>query len=373
MRRLGHERQSKERSPPRQRQESSCGRRRRRQLRLVAGAGRALLPRRVAQRLRAGADARGPWGLSHPRHRVRRRVRHRQEQSRARPLRGHIRKAQQHREVRGRAARRREGPARHDPRRHRQVPLRSRAEGARRNLGRSRHPEEDEGRRDGQLPAGRLRRGDQVVRRAGTDRGRGIRQLHPGLHRARAVLAEAFPRQESADHRRRHQIAGRRDHHPPRPDPPVPRPRREARAHLPAQLRWQHRLPEHARARAPDVQEDLQDSVRHVTARLRHRQRQRAHRPVGLRALAERPQVGLHPARRALVRRRAAERRAQARGGGLAELGRNRHRCCALRQAGARPRSRWSARGTQLLLHEVAAGAVQRQRRQTAGGGVHRR
>ena len=48
---------------------------------------------------------------------------------------------------------------------------------------------------------------------------------------------------------------------------PVPRARRAARPHLPAQLRRQHRLPEHARAGAAGVEEDLQDAGRHQPAR----------------------------------------------------------------------------------------------------------
>ena len=53
-----------------------------------------------------------------------------------------------------------------------------------------------------------------------------LRQLHPGLHRPRAVLAAALRGAWPADHRRRHQVPGRRHHHPPRPDPPVHGPRR---------------------------------------------------------------------------------------------------------------------------------------------------
>ena len=45
------------------------------------------------------------------------------------------------------------------------------------------------------------------------------------------------------------------------------RPRRAAGAHQPAQRRRQHRLPQHARARAPRVEEDLQDDQRHQPAR----------------------------------------------------------------------------------------------------------
>ncbi len=80
-------------------------------------------------------------------------------------------------------------------------------------------------------------------------------------------------------HRRRHQEPGRRDDLASRPDPPLHGPRRPARPHLPAQLRRQHGLPQHARARAPGVQEDLQDQRRHLDARLRHRSGQRPRRP----------------------------------------------------------------------------------------------
>ncbi len=92
----------------------------------------------------------------------------------------------------------------------------------------------------------------------------------------------------------------------------------------------------------------------------------------GVRALAQRPQVGLHPPRGPLVRRRAVERRAQARGRRLAQLCGHRHRRGPLRQTGAGPRHRRGARESELVLHEVAARPVQRQRRQAAGGGVHR-
>ena len=48
----------------------------------------------------------------------------------------------------------------------------------------------------------------------------------------------------------------------------------------------------------------------------------RARRSLGLRAVADRPQVGAHPRRGPGLRRRAAEPRDEARGVGLAELGR---------------------------------------------------
>ena len=62
-----------------------------------------------------------------------------------------------------------------------------------------------------------------------------------------------------------------------------------------------------------------QDAVGHLAdPRPRPRRAQRAHRPVGLRRVARRPQVGLRPARGQDVRRRAAEPGVQARGLGLA-------------------------------------------------------
>ena len=81
----------------------------------------------------------------------------------------------------------------------------------------------------------------------------------------------------------------------------------------------------------------------------------RLHRPVGLCAVADRPQVGTHPRRGPGFRRRAAERGAQARGVGLAQLGRDRDRRGALLQARAQPRHRRAARRAQLLPDEVAA------------------
>ena len=95
---------------------------------------------------------------------------------------------------------------------------RDRREGARPDRRRRRDPQGDEDRRRRQLPAGRLRDGDEVVRRA-DPRGR-LRdgELHAGVHRPRGLLEEALRGRRRADHRRRHQVAGRRDDHAPRAD-----------------------------------------------------------------------------------------------------------------------------------------------------------
>ena len=199
---------------------------------------------------------------------------------------------------------------------------------------------ETEDRRGRQLPAGRLRGGDQVVH--GADPPGGLRdgELHAGLHRRASHYRAPLRGRRAADHRRRHQVAGRRHDHAPRADEPLPRARRAPRPDDAAERRRQLRLPEHARARAPRVEEDLEDERGHVDARLRPRRGQRPRRPVRLRAVADRPQVGLHPHGGLDLRRRAAERRAEARGVGLAQLGRHRHRRRAARQAGAEQRRR---------------------------------
>ena len=70
------------------------------------------------------------------------------------------------------------------------------------------------------------------------------------------------------DRRRRYQVAGRRHHRAPRPRAPIHEPRRQNRSHVPAQLRRQHRLPQHAGAHPPHLQENLEDAVRHFPDRL---------------------------------------------------------------------------------------------------------
>ena len=163
------------------------------------------------------------------------------------------------------------GLPRHDARRARQVHLRSRHEGARRDRRRRRDPARHQDRRRRQLPPGRLRRRHQVVRGAGA-RGR-LRdgQLHARLHRPRGLLAAALRGEGPADHRRRHQVPGRRDDHAPRAHLALPRTGRPARQDDAAERRRQLGLPQHARARAARVEEDLEDERRHVDARLRPR------------------------------------------------------------------------------------------------------
>ena len=168
------------------------------------------------------------------------------------------------------------------------------------------------------LPVG-SQQADRVLRRAGAGGGLRLRQLHPGLHRlgpatgaARfeerglPIIGDDIKSQVGATivHRVLTNLFRERGV--------------QARPHLPAQFRRQHRLPEHAGARAAGVEEDLQDAGRDEPARRAARRRRRPCRPERPRAVARRPQVVLHPHGGHRLRRRAAEPRAEARGLGFA-------------------------------------------------------
>ena len=127
------------------------------------------------------------------------------------------------------------GHARHDPRRPRALPVGEDHEGPRLDRGHRPGAQGHPDRRGRLLPPRRLRAGHEVVRGAdhrGTLR---LRELHPGLHRQRGLLEQPLPQGRAADRRRRHQVAGRGHDRAPRARPPLPRPRRQAAAHLPAQ------------------------------------------------------------------------------------------------------------------------------------------
>ena len=129
--------------------------------------------------------------------------------------------------------------------------------GGRRGADAARHA----GRRARQLPARGLRGGRPLLRAVRDRRGRRLRERPAGVHRERPDLGEEVRRRGRADRRRRHQEPGRRHDHPPRAREALRGPRRRARPDLPAELRRQHGLQEHARARAPDLEEDLEDPV----------------------------------------------------------------------------------------------------------------
>ena len=112
------------------------------------------------------------------------------------------------------------------------------------------------------LPAGRLGGRGQVLRPVRHRRRGGLRQRAAGLHRRYPGVGQEVRRGRRADRRRRHQVPGRRDHHPPGHGQAVRGPGRRAGPYIPAQRRRQHGLQEHAGARPAGVEEDLQDPVR---------------------------------------------------------------------------------------------------------------
>ena len=122
------------------------------------------------------------------------------------------------------------------------------------------------------LPVGSEQAAKFYAQCAHRRRGR-VRQRPAGLHRRHQGVGGQVHRGRRADRRRRHQVPGRRHHHAPRAGQAVRGPRRHRRPHVSAQRRRQHGLQEHARARAPGVQEDLQDPVGHLAAHRRDRRR----------------------------------------------------------------------------------------------------
>ena len=161
----------------------------------------------------------------------------------------------------------RRGAARHDPRRPRQVPQQGHHQGPRRDRRRRRRscarPRPTWSSR--YLPVGSEEATKWYVEQV-LAAGCGFVNCVPVFIAREPYWRRRFEQAGAADRRRRHQVAGRRDHRPPQARPPVPGARRAARAHPPAQRGRQHRLPEHARARAAGVQEDLQDQRRHLAS-----------------------------------------------------------------------------------------------------------
>ena len=80
----------------------------------------------------------------------------------------------------------------HDSRRPGQVPVGGHREGPRPDGRHRRHPQRHQDRRGGELPARGQRDGHQVVRGADPGGRLRLRELHPGLHRPREVLAGAL-------------------------------------------------------------------------------------------------------------------------------------------------------------------------------------
>ncbi len=164
-------------------------------------------------------------------------------------VRGDLRLGEQHHQDRRRAADRRRGAARPDPRRHRQV-LRRDHRAVRRRSRSTWSRSLKDNKVDvmvSYLPVG-SEQADEVLRPVRHRRRRGVRQRAAGVHRLGPGVGQEVRGRRCADRRRRHQEPGRRDHHPPRDGQAVRGPRRHPGPHLPAQRRRQHGLQEHARA-----------------------------------------------------------------------------------------------------------------------------
>ena len=114
------------------------------------------------------------------------------------------------------------------------------------------------------LPAGRLGGGGQVLRPGRDRRGLRLRQRAAGVHRLRPGVGAEVHRRRAADRRRRHQVARSAPRSCTGPGQAVRGPRGRAAAHVPAQLRRQHGLHEHAGAHPAGLEEDLEDPVGHL-------------------------------------------------------------------------------------------------------------
>ena len=230
-----------------------------------------------------------------------------------------------------------------------------------------RHPQADQGRRARLLPAGGLRGGDQVVRRAGAGRpvsasSTACRCSSP----ARTTGASASPTAglPIIGDDIKSQVGATIVH------------RQLARLFHERGVELQHtsqlnvggnmdffNMLERERLDSKKISKtNAVTSVMGTELPARRRPR----RPVRLRAVADRPQVGPYPARGQVVRRRAADGRAQARGLGLAELGRRRDRRGPPDQAGAQQRRRRPARRSLQLPDEVAAQPASRRARRAS-------
>ena len=299
----------------------------------------------------------GDYHVSRPG--VRRRVRRRRQEGRLRPGRGHLRQREQHHQDRRRAADRRHRAARPHPRRPRQVlpgdDQRVAGRAGRRRRRAARGPR----RRPRLLPAGRLRGRREVLRPVRHRRRRapsstrcrcsspaprsGPRSSAPPACRSSAttsssqvgatithrVLAKLFEdRGVVLDRTMQLNVGGNMDF-----------------MNMLERDRLESKKISKTQAVTSQVDRTISASATCTSAR-----------PTT--CLAGRPQVGLRPARGPRLRRRPAEPGVQARGLGLAELGRRHHRRGPRGEDRPGPRHRRPDPVRVLVLHEVPAGAV---------------
>ena len=162
-------------------------------------------------------DARRPRRLPHPRHRVRRRLRRRRGQGRQGPLRRPSSRGQnntdQVRDVPNLGVTVQRGMT-HDGLGKYLSKVIKKAPGADRRHRPGPQGHEAPTSSSRYLPVGSETATKWYVEQA-LQAGVALRQLHPGLHRARGLLEQALREGRPADRRRRHQVAGRRDDRPP--------------------------------------------------------------------------------------------------------------------------------------------------------------
>ena len=254
---------------------------------------------------------------------VRRRLRRRRQEGRPRPRRGDRGQREQHHQALRRPADRGDGAARPDLRRPRPVLPRD-GRGVRRRAGRrGRRAARRPGRRGRLLPAGRLRGGrpSSTPRPRSTPAARSstrCRCSSPPTRRGRRSSPTPGCRSSATTSSRQvgativHRVLAKLFE-----DRGVEL-LRTYQLNFGGNMDFMNMLERYPAG----VQEDLEDPVGDLPDPARDGARRRAHRTVRPRAVAGRPQVGLHPAGGPHLRRRAAQRRAQARGVGLAQLGR---------------------------------------------------
>ena len=348
---LGGRRKPRRRQDPRRH-------RRRRQLREQPRPGPLLLRERQGRRLRPGPDARQPRRLPHPRHRVRGRLRHRQEQGRQGPVRGDLHQAEQHLRLPAGPAHRRHGRARHDPRRPGQVPQPDHREGARPHGRRRRHPQGARGRRHGlatcrsaarRRPSGTSSRRSRPASASSTPSRCSSAASRTGSAASprKACRSSATTSRARSARRSRHRVLTRLFMD------------RGVRLDRTYQLNFGGNTDFLNMLERERLESKKISKTNAVTSMLDYEiDADDIHvGPSRPRAVAARPQVVLHPDGGHDLRRRAAQRRAQARGLGQPQQRRRHHRRHPLPEAGPRPRPDGHARRAVELLHEEPAAA----------------
>ena len=290
-----------------------------------------------------------------------------------RPLRGHRRQREQHHQVRRRPADRRDRPARPHLRRPRRVLPRD-GRGVRRAAGRRRAgPQGRPGRRARLLPAGGLRGGRPFYAQCCLD--------------AKVAFVNALPVFIASDPEWAQKFT----------DAGVPIVGDDIKSQVGAtithrvmaklfedrgvellrtyQLNFGGNMDFMNMLERKRLQSKKISKTQSVTSQIPHEMAQgrRPHRPVGPRAVARRPQVGLRPPRGQVLRRHPAEPGVQARGLGLPELRRRHHRRRPRREDRAGPRHRRPDPVGLLVLHEVARPSSTPTTRPPRRRGLHRR